>query len=158
MAIGYRQGKTTVIVSDDIERAFRRALAQVAPTVLPAIEEAVERVKDDAYDLWPVRTGASRDGLDTETRVYRDRVAGIISDSEPYTYKIKFSTNTDRPTEAQEKASRRRWGHGVPYTTRPELAGKHVWTVLVRNRVRDAAKEVARKVGPEIRDLIAGQV
>lgn len=66
MALVVRDGDVTVTLGPELEELARRAL-DVAQPVLRELEAELEAELRRAQAAWPVKTGASRDGLRLET-------------------------------------------------------------------------------------------
>lgn len=152
--ITYKSGRTTVSMSDDLERMIRRTLDKAAPTLIPVLEATTSTIEAKAEDVWPVRSGKSKAGLESETRITSDSVSGVLLDKEGYTYKIKFPNRVSHTAqeEAETWARHRRHLTDAPSA---DLQGKPAWNTLIRDPVRKAAKDVAQECGAEIKQLMA---
>lgn len=125
-----RQGDVTFTISGGLEDLVRRAVEQVSPTVLAAVEREVATVADAAADQWPVKTGESKAGLTMTTIIADDSVAARIYNRVPYAFFI-------RPKD---------------------LGGRQTaWNTFVRQPMHDAAKHLAEDLlGPAVARMVEG--
>lgn len=148
-------GHLTVTVDDTaLVKMLDRVTNGAASHFIEAVETDMGEVRVAALPTWPVRTGESRAGLSVGHEVRPDKVLVSITDREDYTYKVRWSVRTKDSldaeieeaaarggdTEAQAKIrkyyQRRLWkrhGKGAPSD---KLAGRHVWTTLVRTPLK----------------------
>jgi hypothetical protein len=129
--IHVREGNVTVKLSDDLEVLARRALEEVAPGVMRALEEEAERVRNDAYRAWPVRTGVSREGLRAVTEITLDGdVRAAVRNDVDY----------------------------APYIRPLSLHGATTaWQRWVRAPMTEAHKRLVRELGPIIIAALRGR-
>lgn len=129
MALVYQDGPAKIRVSDTLERLTRAAVEEVYPGVLPQVEKAVRDLVADAAATWPVKTGVSRAGLDTEVRY----------DAGKNTISVHAVNDVPYAIFVRPKA----W-HGA--TT--------AWQRLVRGPMVALRKRVMTTLGPKILEIL----
>lgn len=138
---------------------LRVAHAHVAPIV------------QAAQTSWPVRSGESKAGLEERQRVTSEGPSCGIAESQDYIYRAKFSRLTVADIEEEverlaargssqesQDAIRAFWrrklaaAHGKGAPTE-ELAGKHIWTELVRAPLKADQPALVRDAQRELSEL-----
>jgi hypothetical protein len=130
--LSFGTGSVRVEMDDALERLARRALEDVAPGLLPAVEETVARLESEATDKWPVRTGRSRDGLGHYVAITPsgDQVRGSLINTVDYARFVKSS--------------------------KKGLGGRSAMVELMRKPVQAAAKVLAQELGAVAAKVVRG--
>ncbi len=176
MPVKVRAGSAAIEVDqDDLIRQLDRVTSGAATSFVTQTEAEFGELRAAALPTWPVRTGKSRDGIMIGHQLRPDLLRVTIADAEAYTYYVKFSVRTRESIErevedaaarggdgeAQAKIRRyyqrrlwRRHGKGAP-TER--LAGKHVWTTLIRNPARERRPMLIVRLQGDLKALAGGE-
>ena len=131
--IRYGVGKNAVIMSDDMDRLFRRLLERIAPTVLREMEATVETLRDNAAKQWPVKTGESKSKLQTALRIVPPgKLEAVVYNTASYVYFIR----SDKVGKAPKL-----------------LVPIHAWTELVRKPGEKMAQPLADRLRDDLQRL-----
>ena len=111
-----------------VTRLTLQWLNLVARPVADAMRAEVIPLAEKAFDLWPIRTGQSRDGLTLDvSRKGETQIIARFSGHAGYSYLIKYGR---RATSVKGRLPQ----------------GKHVWTALVRKPFKGAEQRIAERI------------
>ena len=169
MSITIRRGEFEATLSGDLEQQIRDALGETGRRVFDEIKAATERLYRDAYDGWPVKTGASRDSLRQQTVIRADGVVvGEVRAEAGYARYIqswqlrdngvrygaaeriaKLGVNPARQLQVVRQAGRR--------GSRAAQSGSAMW-LLLRWPEKDAGERLEVELGPIVSRALQSRI
>jgi hypothetical protein len=148
----FGKGRTQMTVSSTVRDHVERMLRSAAPRTMETLRRVTDDLRDEAAREWPVKTGRSRDGLDTMIRVVGSGlVEGVVFNRVPYAYKITVPGGT---------AGAQTFG---PMTQAQVLRAAgwskrdHIWSELVKKPGAKKAPDVAQALAADMRTLAGGR-
>ncbi len=162
-------------VVEQLDRITEGAASQF----VRASSATLSRIKGDAVQRWPVRTGLSRDSFEIDSDIKSEEIeVSLANDARnrwgSYAYKIRWSVRTEdsirrqieqeagKAKDPRGRAAAAKWwaarlmarhGKGAPSAA---MAGRQPWRVLVRTPGEAAAKPLAKELQTEL-DKLAGR-
>lgn len=118
----FTKGNTTIEMDDAMHALVEKTLKEIAPTVVDAMENSLDRIYKEALTEWPVKTGRSKRALDWEIRVSENAIQGTMFNPVDYVIYIKGDNQ----------------------------GGKSTWITLIRRPMNKDAKRIAEETAEEL--------
>jgi len=124
------KGNSAIVMDDTMDEIFRRAINSAQPGLLPILERAVSDLERSARSEWPVKTGTSRDALESGVRFIGSTALEA------------FVVNT---------------ADHSPFIRANNLGKKSPYQVLIRRPGIKLGKELAETLGDKLARVLTGQ-